>query len=442
MVILSLVLDVLLFLLLAPLLMIQFGLVAVKALLNIFSTLPCQSEAGMVHILFDCKLFLGGFLASFFQFHGGVPMSVVLASAGVGPLNIHGFNDFISVCDYLSWVDTDSLSVYMNSSVKNLGTIGCRAGAVVFFENINLGLSCVFAAHSVHLFLDSQAALDACRSESDLVYSDFHNQCWVKHWHIRNVIRRNNYADSLADTVFLSGWYLSLCVDKHFLLADGGVVSGNSRHFEVGSGSKFLDGDLCSDVNWLCSSRIWHPDLHMATAVWKHIYNKCYPSVLCLYCGKVEVSNHVFFCVVDDSAHHQVLESCMSSWRALFGLFLPSLDVLQLLSTCALNFLVSSALYKSFVFNDWLWEAISIFHDPKVAGIRISDFHHAFMEKNGLIFVDGSIPILIFGLVLEFLAGVIKLLSIAEAFGIRFGFRKSCSFFSGIGDLVSVNISV
>ncbi|KAG9291673.1 hypothetical protein G9A89_022092 [Geosiphon pyriformis] len=85
------------------------------------------------------------------------------------------------------------------------------------------------------------------------------------------------------------------------------------------------------------TGRVWHSDLHMATGftsrltanthtylmkalycwlpvtIQKCIYDKCYPSVLCLYCGEVEVSNHVFSYVADDLAddlaHHQVLES-------------------------------------------------------------------------------------------------------------------------------------
>ncbi|KAG9299580.1 hypothetical protein G9A89_020751 [Geosiphon pyriformis] len=402
-----------------------------------------------------------------------------LALAGIGPLDIHDSNNFISVCNCLSRVNTDSLSVYTNGSVKNLGTIGCRAEAAVFFENINLGLGvgvqdlmsstlvelqaialalkCVSVTRSVHLFLDNQTALNACRLESDL--------CKIKG---HSGISGNNYANSFTNIVSLSGWYLPPCIDEHFLLVDGGVVSGNSRHFvcdvfcavcrvhwEVGSGFRFLDGDLCLDINWLCSFRVWHFDLHMATgftsrltadtrtyfikalhhwlfiAVQKHIYNKCYPSVLCLYCGKVEVSDHMFSCVVDDSAYYQCIATAVDLCFEFSGF---------------------SAFYKGFVFNNWLQEAISIFHDSKVAGVKISDFvndiwlvyakHHAFMEKNSLILVDGSILILVSGLVLGFLAGVIKLLGIAEAFGVRFGFCKSCSFFSGIGDPVSVNISV
>ncbi|KAG9293984.1 hypothetical protein G9A89_019322 [Geosiphon pyriformis] len=88
-------------------------------------------SAGMVYILFDCKLSLGGSLASSFQFH---------ALAGVGPLDICGSNDFLSVCNCLSRVGIDSLFVYMDGSLKNLDTIGCKAGAAAFFEHINLGL--------------------------------------------------------------------------------------------------------------------------------------------------------------------------------------------------------------------------------------------------------------------------------------------------------------
>ncbi|KAG9285363.1 hypothetical protein G9A89_010838 [Geosiphon pyriformis] len=472
--------------------------------------------AGMIHILFDCKLFLGGSLASSFQFHSRVLMSVrldphgsvpewfelsvaffmdshssPLALAGVGPLDICGSNNFVSVCDWLSQVGANSLSVYTDGLLKNLGIIGYRARAaglvlstLIELQAIALALKCMSAAYSVYLFSNSQMALNACKSESDLVCSDFCNQYWVKCQHIKNVICSknlrvkwhkvkghsgilgNDYTDSFINAAFLSGWYLPSHISEHFLLADGGVVSGNSRHFvydvfcaicyvrwEVSFGSGFLDGDLHSDINWLCSSRVWHPNLHMATgftsrliadtrtyfikalhcwlpmAVQKRIYNKCYPSVLCLYCGEVEVSNHVFSYVINDSAHHQVLESCMSSWKVLSGFSLFSSSVLQLLSTCALDFPVSSALYKSFVFNGWLWEAISVFYNPKVAGIKIADFiqsiclafrndiwlvcvkHCVFMEKNDLILVDGLIPISVSGLV------------------------------SGIGDLVSVIIS-
>ncbi|KAG9297022.1 hypothetical protein G9A89_008608 [Geosiphon pyriformis] len=241
-----------------------------------------------------------------------------LASGGVGPVNIHGSDDFVSVYDHLSQISTDSLSVYTDGLVKNLGMAGCRAGAAAFFEDVNLGLGvcvqglmlsilaelqavalaleCMPVNCSVCLFSDSQAALNACKSEVNLMYPNFCNQCWVERQHIRNIIHRKNLrvswhkvkghssvlrndcTDSIADAAALSVWLLPSHVDEHFLLADGGIVSGNSRHFvrdvfcavcqarwEVGSGSGFLAGDLHSDVNWLAFSRVWHPNLHMVT---------------------------------------------------------------------------------------------------------------------------------------------------------------------------------
>ncbi|KAG9299131.1 hypothetical protein G9A89_020444 [Geosiphon pyriformis] len=495
--------------------------------------------SGMVCILLECNLSLGGSLAGSFQFRNGVPMSTVLgeflffkylpslqrygiafkldfcgpvlewfgrsvaflsdvspfplALSGVGPTDICSSN-----------VGTDSLAVYTDGSVKNLGTTGCRTGTAAFFEDIDLdlgvyvqglmsstlaelqiialALECIPVDCFVRLFLDSQAALDAYKSEVDLVCPDFCNQCWVECRHIRNIIHGKNLkvswhkvkghsgvlgndcADSIIDTAAFSDWFLS------------------SR--KVSSGSGFLAGNLHSDVNWLASFRVWHPDLHMATgftsrctanirtyfmkalyhrlpmAVRKHIYDKCYSSVLCLYCGEVEVSDYVFSCIIDDAAHHQVLESYMFSWKVLFGLFLPALCVLQLLLTCATDLLVFSTLCKGFVFKGWLQEAVSVFHVPKVAGVKIADFvcsvcvvfrnniwlvcakYRAYMERNGLIPVNGLVPVSISGLTSRFSDGVVKLLGVVEVFGVCFGFRKSYSFFSGIGDSVSINIIV
>ncbi|KAG9293320.1 hypothetical protein G9A89_007566 [Geosiphon pyriformis] len=212
-----------------------------------------------------------------------------LALSGVGPADICGSDGFVSVCNHLSWVGTDSLSVYTDE-------LSLMSSTLAELQTVALALEYVPVDHSVHLFLDSQAALDACKLEVDLVCSDFRNRCWVKCQHIKNIIHRknlkvswhkvkghfgvlrNNCANSITDTAVLSNWFLSPRVAEQFLLAGGGIVSGNSRHFvrdvfhsvcwmhwKVSSSSGFLAGDLCSNVDWLASSRVWHPDLHMAT---------------------------------------------------------------------------------------------------------------------------------------------------------------------------------
>ncbi|KAG9286510.1 hypothetical protein G9A89_014676 [Geosiphon pyriformis] len=195
--------------------------------------------------------------------------SLVLGNGSLS--NILKSGEFVSVCDRLLATSTSSLSVYTDKSFSNLGMVGCRAGAAVFFEDIGLSLGvsvsglmlstlaelqtvalaleCVLLSSSVCLFSDSQLALDACRLELGLVYPNYHNQCWVKHCHIVNVIHSkklrvnfhkvkshsgvlgNECADAIAGAASLSNWYLPPYLSEHFLSADGGIVSGNLRHF-------------------------------------------------------------------------------------------------------------------------------------------------------------------------------------------------------------------
>ncbi|KAG9291513.1 hypothetical protein G9A89_021932 [Geosiphon pyriformis] len=159
-------------------------------------------------------------------------------------------------------------------------------------------------------------------------------------------ISENEHTDVITGNISLSSWYLPLCLSKYFIMANGSMIFDNSRHFEIGSGSKFLEDDLLSNVDWVCFSLVWHLDLYMATgftsrssanaytyfiktlhhylsvAIQKHLYSKLYFSVLCLYCGEVEVSDHVFSCKVDEFAcyqlldfHRNTLDNCKDSLR-------------------------------------------------------------------------------------------------------------------------------
>ncbi|KAG9285948.1 hypothetical protein G9A89_002368 [Geosiphon pyriformis] len=333
---------------------------------------------GVVRVLYNCKLSLDGSFANFFRVNSGTPMSTVLDEsvfsrcltslqqygvvfvdqlcdchgtkldargpvpewfrlsavfladedsasacipvlANIGLLDILGSSGFVSICDHFSQVNTRVLSVYTDGLLRNLGTIGCKVGAVAFFEDIGMGLGvgvsglmsstmaelqaialaleCILVFSNVHLFLDSQSALDACKLELGMVASDFQNQCWIKCWHIANVISskvlnvtwrkvkgysgvlENKHADVIADADFVSDWFLPPHLDEYFLMTDGNIVSGNLRHFvhdtfhamcraywEVGSGSKFLPDNLRADVDWSRLSLVWHPDLHMVTS--------------------------------------------------------------------------------------------------------------------------------------------------------------------------------
>ncbi|KAG9300106.1 hypothetical protein G9A89_000846 [Geosiphon pyriformis] len=109
------------------------------------------------------------------------------------------------------------------------------------------------------------------------------------------------------------------------------------------------------------------------------------------------------------------------------------------------------ALFKGF--------AVSVFHDPKIAVLEIVKFVHslglafrkdvwsirakhcAYMEKNGLILLDGSAVVSVHDLALRFSARVVRLFGITSALGVHFGFRKACLFFSDIGESVLVHIA-
>ncbi|KAG9292366.1 hypothetical protein G9A89_015236 [Geosiphon pyriformis] len=295
----------------------------------------------------------------------------------------------------------------------------------------------------------------------------------------------NERADVIVGAASLSSWYLLPRLSEHFLLANGGIVSGNLRHFvhniyrsicraqwEVGFGSGVLVGSLFSEIDWPCSSLVWHPDLHMTadftsrstssvhTYFMKSLHHWLrYPSVLCLYCGEVEVSDHVFSCKVDRSVRCQLLESYVESWKAISGSSHSSLGILQLLLSSVSDSSVSMAFFKGFVFNDWFCEAVSVFHDSKIAVLEIVKFvcslglafkekiwsvcakHRAYMKKNRLIPLDGLASISVHGLASRFSAGVVRLLGITNALGVYFGFCKSCLFFSDISNLVSVHIA-
>ncbi|KAG9291305.1 hypothetical protein G9A89_021807 [Geosiphon pyriformis] len=467
----------------------------------------------MVCILLDCNLFLGGLMASFFQFNDGMLMSAVLgeskfikflpslwqydivyveqlcdhhdwfklsavffnnvtlsltysaALCGAGFLNVLKSSNFVSICNHLLQVDASILSVYTNGFLKNFGTVNCSTGAAVFFENIGLdlgvgvmslmsstlaklqaivlALECIPLSSSVRLFLNSQSALDACKSELGLY--------WIERQHIFNVIHSKNLrvswhkikghsgvsgnecANMIASTAFLLGWCLPSYVDKYFIVADSNIVSGNFRHFvhdifcsvchaywEVGSGCKFLKNSLHSEIDWIHSSLVWHPDLHMTTgftsrllanahiylikalhhhlpvAIRKRLYNRLYPSILCLYCGKVK-------------------DSHVDSWRTLSDFIYAFSCVLQLLSSCTSGFSVSMALFKGF-------KAVFIFHNSKMAGLKIFKFVHslslAFRNDHGLISSNSLAIISVSGLSSGFSASVVKLLGVADAFDI------------------------
>ncbi|KAG9294477.1 hypothetical protein G9A89_001982 [Geosiphon pyriformis] len=435
------------------------------------------------------------------------------SSSSSGCISHEGSLGFGVICNDLLNVGATRLFVYTDGFLSNLGTVNMLAGAVVFFEDINSGLgvrvsglvsSTLAELQAIALALECVpsfyvAALDACRLEALLVEPDYRNCCWIEHCHIANVIHQKNLsvnwvkvkgysgvsgnkrADALARDAALSAWHLSYLVNERFIKTGVDAVSGNSRYFvydvfrsihracwEVGSSFQIVPAGLHADIDWLRSFLVWHLNSHLAlgfismyfikalhhwlpVAVWKRLYNRSYPNVVCLFCGDVEILDHIFSCLFEAAGCAQLLDNHALAWKVRSGLVWSSSCVLQLLSTCVADAVVGTALCKGFIFSGWFRELVSVFKDSKIATSVIVDFmhtfcfsfqddiwlvrvkHQTFMEKNGLIPHDGSVPVLVFG-------STLLLLGIAEAFGVGFGFCKSCLFFLSIDDVVSIHI--
>ncbi|KAG9300733.1 hypothetical protein G9A89_023531 [Geosiphon pyriformis] len=323
--------------------------------------------AGVVRIFSGCDLSLGNSPSYAFCHREGTPMSLILGKPNflkcVSSLKCYGITSAVSssvdsslgkscalfdvyqshgfgiVCDNLLDVDTACLSVYMDRFLSGLRTRDMKVSAAVFFEDVNSGLGvsmsglvssmmvelqaislaleCVSSFCSVNLFLNSQAALDAFKGYLGIL--------------------GNVQTNALAKNAAFSSLQLPHIVSECFLKAGGTAISGNLRHFvhgvfqsvhracwEVGSGSGVV------------SSLVWHLNSHMmasfktyfmkalhchfSVAVHKHLYDKCYPSVVCLFCGDIEILDHVFSCFFDAAGHAQLMDIHADAWAVCSGI--------------------------------------------------------------------------------------------------------------------------
>ncbi|KAG9302143.1 hypothetical protein G9A89_020577 [Geosiphon pyriformis] len=346
--------------------------------------------------------------------------------------------------------DSNFISVFMDSSLKGLGSVDVAGGAAAFFPEIGFGVSvkvvgllssmmtklqtvalvleCVSSFCSVKVCLNSQAALDACISELNMGCSDFCNCCWIERRHIANLIKCKNIsiiwvkvkrhfgvldnvsADALTDTSVHLLLLLPTGVCKHFLMTNDIPIS-----------AKIL----------------------LVTVVRKRLYDKYYPGVLCLHCGKVEFSDHVFTCNKESVSYKEILFECVAGWKSIAGscLQIPS-TVLVSLFSCVFNIGLYALLCKSFVLVRWFEKVLQIFEDCREAACILVDFvysigiHHrsvlwefrsrfrADMEKDSLVSDSEVLPVVSCGAVRDLSDGVVRLIGIDDFFGISFGFFR------------------
>ncbi|KAG9292357.1 hypothetical protein G9A89_015227 [Geosiphon pyriformis] len=440
-------------------------------------------------IVFDWKMFKWwkkldphGLIPNWFKlsvhFLNGASSSFICLPilGSVDSLDILEFYEFGIICDHLLGVDAGHFSVYMDGSLSSLGTPDIKASMTVFFENIGLGLSvevsglvsstmaklqvvvlaleCILSSSLVHIFSNSQSALDACKLELDLLFEHHHimgvicKKNLVVSWHkVKDYlgVLDNEHANAFAKAACFSNWYFS------YYIANCYIKTGSDIFFVMYFGLSIKYAGRLA-----LSFLVWYSNLHLASGftnrsiaeaytnfmkalyywlsvvVYKCLYAKNYPNVICLFCEDIEISNHTFFCLFNSDV-------CC-------------------LSFCSSNAAVCVALSKRFVFNDWYQKSLFIFKDSKIVGRMVVNFmrrfglvfrekiwlahvkHWAFMEKNGLISYDESVPVSVFELFSVFSVGIVKLLGIADIISISFGFCNFCQFFSGLDSVVLVYI--
>ncbi|KAG9296646.1 hypothetical protein G9A89_002917 [Geosiphon pyriformis] len=262
----------------------------------------------------------------------------------------------LSVCDGAATYFPDA-NISIGVKVDEL-----LSSTLVELQAIALVLECVPTSQSINLFTDSQTSLNLCESGGDMFSPNFHDKCWIKKEHIRCIISRkdlsvnwnkvkshsgvvgNECANFYADATVASKFFLPLVVFYYFLRVEDRPVSGNACHvvkklfnavhfvsWEAKCVGSFISAGFCDCFDKAKTFCVWHPDgkikygytsnasvtlqsylikvlhHHLPMAKRKKLYNLRYPSIVCIWCGLVEDSNHVFSCVHDANIRETLL---------------------------------------------------------------------------------------------------------------------------------------
>ncbi|KAG9301395.1 hypothetical protein G9A89_018067 [Geosiphon pyriformis] len=333
-------------------------------------------------------------------------------------LLVQGFSASSSA-DGLHDIWSSCFEMYTDGSLRNAGSVDAACGTAAYFLVLDksvrvvvggllsstlVELQAVVLALELILHTDSQAAIDVCLSELSCAIFDFHNWCWLERCHLEVM-----------------------------------AISGNACHFEAGPGMDVVPNNLVGCAVYR----------HLPVAVQKRLYDKGYPGILCLLCGK------------DVVVHNEILVEAFVYWVLVVDLCDSSSSaVLRTLSACSLDVGLYSIVCKGFMLNKWCEEAQGVFDDKKQAIGKVVNFvrfianlhcvktwlvkseHRVQMEKAGLV-ADSSV---VFGLshnVFSILLGkVVRMLDVIDLFAVSFGYCLPCCFFSSLGSVVSVNIGV
>ncbi|KAG9302342.1 hypothetical protein G9A89_008834 [Geosiphon pyriformis] len=281
--------------------------------------------------------------SSFLCKESSIESAVVSFSSPLPSLCISNSKEFLDIWDNLHEVWSSNFEVYTDSSLKNAGSAGIMCGAAAYFLalDISVGIGVWDLLSSMMAELQTVVlALECVPSFCgvDMERRHIYNLVWDKdlnvHWikiKSHSGVASNIKADTLAGKAAGSLVFLPIRVQKYFLMTEGLAVSGNTCHFvqdvfrsvcrahwEVSPGCNMISGVSVSNVDWVFTSKVWHPNsymlvgftswklatLHMyiikavhhrlSVAVHKKLYDKKYFGVLYLLCDKIELLDHDF----------------------------------------------------------------------------------------------------------------------------------------------------
>ncbi|KAG9304728.1 hypothetical protein G9A89_003902 [Geosiphon pyriformis] len=292
----------------------------------------------------------------------------------------------------------DFITIYTNSSVKNLGLVGACDGTTTYFPDVNisirvkvngllsltlvklqtiaLALKCMPTSQSVVLYIDSQALLNMCKFAGGMTGPDFYNKYWIKKKHIcynkvkgHSDVVGNEWANFYADATIASGFFLSFVVPYCFLNVE-------SRHAKcVGSVismslSNYFDKTKTFCV-WHLNSRIRssYTNTVLATlqsyfiktfyyclpvAKKKKMYNPNYPNIVCIQYGL------------------NILLNTSANGNAVTNLLIEAASFMDLFT----------ALAKGFVLKSWMVDTLGHLGAESGEGVLVVNFICYFAERH------------------------------------------------------------
>ncbi|KAG9300159.1 hypothetical protein G9A89_010569 [Geosiphon pyriformis] len=349
--------------------------------------------------------------------------------------------DFSYVHNQLLASGLDPVTIYMDGSVKYMGSVDAHRGTAAYFSGtdisigvsingllsltlvelqaITLALKCMSGSSSVVLFMNSQASLNMCCSGSGGFGPDFWDKCWIEKEYIGQIISRKGLsrANFYANSTVTSSFILTSVVPFHFLRVEKRPVSGNAHQFvktlfnvinfvgwEARCASVFVDAILYGGFDRARTFNVWHSDgkigsdFTSSTSMSLRLYFMKYPSIAYIRCGLLENSDHTFSCLSDNNARKELLSTAALDWADSLDVCTDNSVVFHFLEMAAVSTKLYMALAKGFVLKSWVDDVCCWLGANFDGGALVVRFLRAYYEKHNLLPYDGSSISLVSGL--------------------------------------------